>query len=259
MKKSRLKEIQTDVAQERVDEPGGAADTAEKEGGVTSVDRALSVLEAFRPYDPPLTLHELANRTGLYKSTILRLLASLMRHGCVQQLDDGGYQLGSKLLHWGSVYQTSLRLEDHILPLLLRLVSETGEGASFFKREGNSRVCLFHSESPQSIRNHLRSGDLLPLDTGAGGKVLLVFDPSQKVTPPSPIIATFGEREPDIAAVAAPVFGPGNSLLGALSVSGPVFRFTKDRLPSISKALIEAAAELTRRLGGDPRRLTERA
>lgn len=233
----------------------------EKEPVVAALDRALSILGAFKPGDTALSLHDLAARTGLYKSTILRLIGTLSQHHCIQRLEDGRYQLGSMLLHWGSLYQSSLRLEDHVLPVLQRLVQETGEGASFFTREGEVRVCLFRVDSPRSIRDHVRAGDLLPLDKGAAGRVLLAFDPTlvpESRFPKSPIIVTRGEREPDIAAVAAPVFGPGPTLRGSLAVSGPSVRFSDDAVLKISQALVTAAIELTQRLGGNPSLVEEK-
>lgn len=227
----------------------------EKQPGVAAVERALSILGAFQPGDDALSLHDLAARTGMHKSTILRLIATLTQFHCIQRLDDGRYQLGSMLLHWGGLYQASLKLEDHVVPILQRLVQQTGEGASFFTREGDVRVCLFRVDSSRSVRDHVRAGDLLPLNKGSAGHVLMSFDPT--LVPPSrfpksPVIVTIGEREPDIAAVAAPVFGPGPTLRGALAVSGPTVRFSDDTIPAISQALIAAAIELTRRLGGNP-------
>lgn len=232
-----------------------------KAGGVAAVERALAILNAFRTSDASLTLNEIARRTGMYKSTILRLIATLVQEHCMVRLDDGSYQLGSMLLHWGGLYQASLRLDDHVPPILRRLVQETEEGASFFTREGNLRVCLFRVDSPRSIRDHLRTGDLLPLDRGAAGRVLAGFDPA--LTPPEnapaqPYIVTVGEREPDIAAIAAPVFGPHHGLRGALAISGPSARFSSALLPGLTQAVLKAAADLTRRLGGDPT-LLERA
>ena len=227
----------------------------EKQSGVAAVERALSILGAFKPGDDALTLHDLAARTGMHKSTILRLIVTLTQFHCIQRLDDGRYQLGSMLLHWGGLYQASLRLEDHVVPVLQRLVQQTGEGASFFTREEDVRVCLFRVDSPRSVRDHVRAGDLLPLDKGAAGRVMMQFDPL--LAPPSnfprsPTIVTIGEREPDIAAVAAPVFGPGPTLRGALAVSGPTARFSDDIIERTSEALVSAAIELTRRLGGNP-------
>lgn len=232
------------------DEPESDA----KAGGVAAVERAIAILNAFQAGDSSLSLNEIARRTKMYKSTILRLLATLVQEHCIVRLDDGNYQLGSMLLHWGGLYQSALRLDDHVPPMLRRLVQETEEGASFFTREGNHRVCLFRVDSPRSIRDHIRTGDLVPLDKGAAGRVLTAFDPS--ITPASrapeqPYIITVGEREPDIAAIAAPVFGPHKHLRGALALSGPAARFSAELLPSMSTRLLAAAADLTRRLGGD--------
>lgn len=226
----------------------------EKRGGVAAVERALGILNAFRAGDSSLSLNELARRTGMYKSTILRLIATLSHAHCIVRLDDGTYQLGSMLLHWGGLYQSSLRMDDHVPAVLRRLAQTTGEGASFFTREGNLRVCLFRADSPRSIRDHIHIGDLLPLDRGAAGRVLSSFD--RTLTEPAkfpahPLIATVGEREPDIAAIAAPVFGPQGSLGGALAISGPATRFALELIPTMSQALLAAATELTRRLGGD--------
>ncbi|HZV91933.1 MAG TPA: helix-turn-helix domain-containing protein, partial [Caldimonas sp.] len=190
----------------------------EKSGGVAAVGRALAVIKAFRAGDGSLTLNELAHRTGLYKSTILRLVVTLAREHCIVRLDDGTYQLGSMLLHWGGIYQSALRMDDHVPMVLRRLAQETGEGASFFTREGELRVCLFRVDSPRSIRDHIHVGDLLPLDKGAAGRVLASFDSAlvpRESFPRQVLIATVGEREPDIAAIAAPVFGPHGSLRGA--------------------------------------------
>jgi len=227
----------------------------ERQIGVAAVERAFAILNAFKAGDISLSLHDLAKRTGMYKSTILRLMATLIHEHCIVRLDDGTYQLGSTLLHWGGLYQASLNLDDHVPAVLKRLAQQTGEGASFFTREDKVRVCLFRIDSSKSIRDHVRTGDLLPLDKGAAGRVLVCFD--RTLTNPSefpsrPLIATVGEREPDIAAIAAPVFGAGQSLRGALAVSGPASRFSVDLVPLISEAVMSAAAELTRKLGGDP-------
>jgi DNA-binding IclR family transcriptional regulator len=201
-----------------------------------------------------LSLHELATRTGLYKSTILRLVSSLERRGCMQRLSDGRYQLGPRLLHWSRVYQSSLRLDNHVLPVLNLLVSETGEGASFFKREGNMRICLYRVNPQRAIQEYVVPGDLLPLDRGAAGRVLIDFSPEARhvARPDSVVYVSLGEIDAEVTAVAAPVFGTMNLLAGALSVSGPRSRLTKDVVAHVSDCIRRAAVNLTSRLGGDP-------
>jgi len=225
-----------------------------REPGVAAVERALLILGAFRDGDSALTLHELARRTGLYKSTILRLLASLARAGCVLRLEDGSYQLGPMVLHWGRVYLASLRIEDHVQPVLERLAAETGESATFYTRQGDVRLCVSRVDSTYSIRDHVKVGDILPLDKGSGGHVLRVFDPAarkSRAKPKSFIVTSFRERDAQGAGMSAPVFGPGGALRGAISISGPIARFGEAVLPKLSKAVLGAAAELTTRLGGD--------
>jgi len=221
-----------------------------KTEGVAAVERAFLILNAFRREDEAITLHDLAQRTGMYKSTILRLLASLMRFSTVQQLADGRYRLGHTVMHWGNVYQASLRLEHVVVPVLEKLAADTGEGASYFRREGDVRLCLYRIDSHRSIRDHMHAGDILPLQSGAAGRVLIEFEPGYTPTPVTSVIISIGEREPDIAAVAAPVFDREGGVVGSVSVSGPASRFHAATLSSHMTAVRDAAISLTNRFGG---------
>src|SRR5215813_14372052 len=125
---------------------------------VEAVERALSILDAFATERPRLTLAELAAATGFYKSTILRLAGSLERFGYLIREERGAFRLGPALWRLGSIYRTGFHLGEAIRPELRRLVEATGETASFYIREGESRVCLFRHNSPQSARHHLDEG-----------------------------------------------------------------------------------------------------
>lgn len=232
----------------------------DRNGGVAAVERALAILTAFREGDASLSLTDLSERTGFYKSTVSRLLTSLERYRCVVRLEDGRYQLGPTVFRLGTLYQRSLRLEQHVVPVLRRLAGETGESAAFYTREGSARVCLFRVDSSRSVRDHVSAGDVLPLDRGAAGKVLTTFHDGpaparsgrrSSASAPGFIITTFGERDPDTAAIAAPVFGEHGALRGALSVSGPVVRFDPAAVARVGQLVLKAAAELTTLLGGD--------
>lgn len=222
--------------------------------GVAAVERALAILGAFRDGDVSLTLHQLAERTDLYKSTILRLIATLERRGCIARLDDGSYQLGPALVRWGSLYLASVRVETHVTPVLARLAGETGESATFYTRHGEARICLARVDCTRSVRDHVHVGEVLPLQRGAGGRVLVAFDPDNRKAraPQAMVIVTVRERDAEGAGMAAPVFGPKGSLRGAISLSGPATRFTEAALPKLARSLLSAAADLTTRLGGDP-------
>ena len=99
--------------------------------GVASADRALTVLSAFRKGDRALSLAELAERTGLVKSTIMRLAISLEEHGYLAREDDGAYRLDAEVLRLGTIYTQSFRLDAHVIPVLEKLVTRTGETAAF--------------------------------------------------------------------------------------------------------------------------------
>ncbi len=218
--------------------------------GVAAVDRALSVLTAFREGDEAVPLAELAERTGLVKSTIMRLAVSLEAHGFLAHQPDGSYRLGAEVLRLGSIYQQSFRLEA--------LVAATGESASFYIRHGDHRQCLFRVDSPQPLRLHVQQGDLLPMDRSAIAQVLRTFG----AVPPPPHAATMdlplytaGANDPHTAGMAVPVFGPGDSFAGALSLTGPITRLTREAAAAAAGTLREAAEDLTRALGGRPPRL----
>jgi DNA-binding IclR family transcriptional regulator len=234
----------------------------ERKDTVAAVDRAVQILGAFSAAKPVLSLAQLAQETGLYKSTLLRLIASLINGHYLKQREDGKYQIGPASLHLAAIYQRALQPSEIILPLLRRLVAQTGESASFNIREGDFRICLYRENSPNPIRDSVRVGDLLELDRGSGGKVLLAFSGEPGVVydeiREKVVFCTMGERFPDTAAVACPVFQNGQELAGCLALSGPRTRFTEEVIAVVSGILLKASEELTHSLGGDNKILLRR-
>jgi DNA-binding IclR family transcriptional regulator len=225
-----------------------------EEGGVAAVERALSILDALT--DDRTSLAELSKRTGLYKSTVLRLTKSLERFGYVQRAEDGNYRLGSKVLLLGSLYQRHFKTSDIVPPVLRRLVDELHEGASFYIADGDRRVVLHRAEVTRAVRDAVHEGDRFPLTHGASGHVLRAFsgqrgDRFERIRE-AMFGASYGERDPETAAVAAPVFGHGQRLIGALNISGPRYRIEALGEARIVPALFKHAQALTRTFGGDP-------
>ena len=146
------------------------------ENRVDAVERALLILDSFKEGEDSLTLAAMAERTSLYKSTILRLAGSLERFGYLVRDSGGVYHLGPSLWRLGSLYRRSFDLGGHIRPELRRIVQATSETAAFYVREGKERVCLYRVNSPRSVRHHLDEGVRLPLNRGAAGRVLLAYD-----------------------------------------------------------------------------------
>jgi DNA-binding IclR family transcriptional regulator len=214
---------------------------------VAAVDRALQILDCFDGRDDRLTLAALHERTGLYKSTILRLAGSLEAYGYLGRLPDGRFALGPTLWRLGSLYRRRYDFADRVRPVLERLAEATRESASFYVRDGDRRVCLFRRNGPQAIRHHLDEGIHLPLDQGAAGHLIRAFDGGSgeeaEAIRRAGHAVSLGERDPDTASVAVPVHGADGRFVGALVVSGLRSRFDEaSRTAAVDAARAEAAA-----------------
>jgi DNA-binding IclR family transcriptional regulator len=233
--------------------PAGAPNTeqaAPSGGGVVAVERALLLLKAFHDGDAALSLAELAGRTQQYKSTVLRLLASLQQFGFIQRDTEGRYRLGPEIARLAKLYAGSFSLEPVVMPVLRELVERTRESAAFHVRQGEQRLCLYRVDSPQPIRDHIRAGDLLPLERGAGGRVLQAFAGARGAVYDrvrrDRVVALQGDREEGVAGVSAPVFDARGELAGALTLTLPAQRFKA----SFEAVVRSAAKRLTEALGG---------
>jgi DNA-binding IclR family transcriptional regulator len=216
--------------------------------GVDAVARALAILRAFAADRSALTLTEVAAATGLYKSTVLRLAATLEAEDFLIRGGDRRFRPGSELWRLGALYQRNLDLGDLIRPSLRRLVETTGETASFYVADGDERICLYRINSPHSLRYHLEEGQRLPIDRGAAGRVLSAYgDPPAaegKEIRERGFYVSLGERDPEVAAAAVPVIDIEGRLRGALSVSGIRSRFDADARQSAVDLLKSEAKAL---------------
>lgn len=219
-------------------------------GGTAAVDRALSLLAAFRYGEESLSLQELADRTLLHKSTVLRLLASLQHAELVLRTDQGRYRLGPGIARLYGVYASSFSLEQVVMPQLRELVARTGESAAFHVRQGDKRLCLYRVDSPQPVRDHIRVGDLLPLDRGAGGRVLMAFSGAtgelyDRIRREG-VLVLEADRVPELAGISAPCFEAGGRLAGAVTLTMPRQRLE----PGHRQWVLATAQAITRALGG---------
>lgn len=226
------------------------ADEQAAPGGAAAVDKAITVLAAFRSGDKVLSVTELAERTRLYKSTVLRVLASLAHGRLVQKTADSLWGLGPEVARLASVYSASFSLEDLVLPEMRALTERTGESVAFHVRQGDQRLVLYRVDSPQLLRDHVRAGDLLPLDRGAGGRVLMACAGAKghlydQVRRDGYVMVT-GDRVPGLVGVSAPVWNAAHELVGALTLTAPEQRMQ----PWFVDALRHSAQTLTGQLGG---------
>lgn len=223
------------------------------EQNVSAVDRALIILDAFTDQDLDLSLKDLAERTGMYKSTLSRLAGTLESRGFLMISGRGRYRLGPALWRLGSIYRRSFRMDDIVRPHLSSLVSQSGETASFYVPEGSHRLCLFRENSSRSLRHHLEEGAILPIECGAAGHVIRAWgngvdDRALEVLQDG-FAQSHGERDPDISAIAVPVLDRHKQMLGVLSLSGPGSRFTSENrlkaLPLLQSHALECGRSLS--------------
>ncbi|QHE88380.1 IclR family transcriptional regulator [Hydrogenophaga sp. BPS33] len=238
------------------------ADANAATGGTAAVDRALSLLAAFRADDAALSLADLAARTQLHKSTALRLIASLEHARLLQRLDDGRYALGGEVARLHGIYAATFSLDRVVMPVLRQLVAATGESAAYHVRQGQvpnqTRLCLYRVDSPHPVRDHLRAGDVLPLHKGTGGRVLSAFgagDDSRKPTLADKrtharireegFMTSVGDRLAEVAGVSAPVFHADGTIAAALTLTMPAHRYDERHVGKV----LAAARQLSGRVG----------
>jgi len=239
---------------------------------VRAVDRALDVLLCFAE-TPQLTLSEIAARTGLHKSTAHRLLASLEAKGFVARETGGDkYRLGYRIWELSANYSREDDPGVRLLPEMEKLRDLVGETVSLYVRDGLERVRIQAVQSLQAVRRVAPVGARLPLNVGASSKVLIAFEePGVRASILDALdwrhvdrghferqledirrqgyATSMEEREPGAAAVAAPIFNRDRKLVAALSVSGPVSRFTPDAVREHARHVMEAARRMGMMLG----------
>lgn len=223
--------------------------------GVAAVERALSIVEAVEASAEPQTLAEISQRTGLYKSTILRLLVTLERRGLIVRWSDGRYALGPAAFRLGLAYSRFDQLRGQAIQVLHELVNKGTESASIhIRHDATTRLCLCRVDSKHATLDRIAEGDLLPLDRGAAGRLLLAFEGKKGAAydrlRSECFASSTGEREPGCSGIAAPIFGVEGTIKATLSLSGPSERFTEERIASMRKLLMKAAATITANLGG---------
>lgn len=236
------------------------------------LDKAVALLDCFRPEGGRLRLADLATRTGLAKSTVHRLAADLVRLGLLERSGEE-YQLGGLLFEFGTLVPRRQDLRESALPFLQDLYEATRETVHLGVRDDRSVVYLERIHGHEVLPLPSRVGGALPLTCTGVGKALLAFSPSEltdeilgeplprltpySVTDPRRLRAmleqarvaglAYEEQEavPGVSCVASPVFAPDGTVVAAMSVAVPVARYHPAQLAT---AVRTAALGLTRAL-----------
>lgn len=219
--------------------------------GVIAVERALSLLDCFGPATDRLTLAQLAERVPLHKTTIFRLMNSLVRCGYATKDAEGRYALGPRLLYLGRVYEHGFQLRELVMPVLESLSSATGESAAYYVEadEPGHRLCLFRHQPHEGLLTQVLAGSIMPPDESSTGRVFKVWSQLRGV-PQEPLpFFSAGVRDPYTSSWSVPIVGQEDRFAGALTLAGPSERVRHADAPRVGRLMMEHASRLSASLG----------
>jgi len=237
------------------------------DGGVRSVSRAVDVLSLFDNHHPTRDLRELVALSGLPKTTVVRLMATLESRGLVVDRGDATYGLGARFLRWVQLAQSLWEVNRETRQEMRALVDDCGETVNVYVRQGTDRVSIAQEEGTATVRSVVDVGRPMPLSAGATAKVLLSEAPASVFQELAAIwtgpditgfqrqmssvrergyAVTHGERELGASAVAAPIRSTEGRVIAALSASGPTSRFTAERVSRYTSSVTGAANRISK-------------
>jgi IclR family acetate operon transcriptional repressor len=240
---------------------------------IAAVERAAAALDLLAG-DGELGTNELARRIGVNPSTASRLLATLESARLVEHVPASGrYRLGLRLLELGNTALARLDVREVTRPHLEALVEETGETATLSVPGERDAVTVDFVQSGSSVQSVARLGRPSVAHATATGKVLLAFadvalpaGPLERFTRRTVVdranlaaevervrrqgwAEAAGEREADLNAVAAPVFGADRRLTAILGLQGPEGRFDRPARRAALEPLLAHAQAVSNGLG----------
>lgn len=244
--------------------------------GTKGVQDALRVLEALAASHGARGVRELSAELEMSKSGCQRLLATLEVAGYVwQRADDGGYELGWRVLQLATAYTRTNSIVVLARPDMERLSTETGETVCLYLPTRTGRVAVAQVESPLELRWAAQIGRTYPYRYGAAGKALLAYSPESTIRaeiaacraergqeyaarleqeirtlPPKRSVRSHSENLPGVSGVAVVVTDASGRAAASLSIYGPDSRSNEQQLDIYERLLFAAGLELTARLGG---------
>lgn len=247
---------------------------------VQSLDRALEILRLLGS-EPEMRVTDLARRLEVHKSTVFRLLSTLQEHGLVEQNPTTEkYRLGYGLVRLAGSVVAELDLARAARPILEELAIRSGETVNLAILQGNQVVNIDQIAAPNLVVNVNWVGKQTPLHATSNGKVLLAYLSEEarrqllggslpRLTPRTitePRILekqlrrvvedgyafTLEELELGLNAVAAPVRGADGRVQAAVSVAGPAYRVSPQRLNELGEMTRAAGEAISRRMGYIP-------
>jgi DNA-binding IclR family transcriptional regulator len=201
-----------------------------------------------------LTLTEITNALDLQKSSVYRLLKTLVAAGYLDFNPRGRrYVLGQQLAQVAKVFTQSRSLAWIVRPYLDELRDKTLESAAVQVRDGDDRLCLLESPSKQLIRLEVTEGTRHLLSTGASGLALRAYAPDWANDPNRTELERvrslgYALRRGDLTAGAlgiyVPLFTRDDKLIATIGIQGPEYRISPRSVKRFVALLFAVAADL---------------
>lgn len=258
--------------------PKGNRNPRRDSSRLSSVTTAIHLLKTFTEDDTELGISELAKRLGVAKSTVHRLAGALLDEGLLQQNPENGrYTLGVGLFSLGSLVRSRLDVTSESKALLTELRDKTQENVRLAVLERQSVVFLHDFESPQTLRLRSSTGQLRPAFCTAEGLCILsglreaelakfmsyarpqrtpktIVDEDEmrtRIRKVKRIGYAIEDEECDegTRCIAAPIYNGDGRILAAVGIAGPRIRIRKRQFPELAIIVVEAARQISERLG----------
>lgn len=250
-----------------------------RENMVKSVSRALDIITMLSLKKGGLGVTEIANQIDINKSSVYRILSTLVQYGYVEQdTDTGRYKLGYKFLEISSKLLESIDLRGEARPFLQELENETNEVVHLVVYDQGEVVYIEKLEGNELLRMHSKVGKRAPMHCTSVGKAILAQLPDNVIESvlerkgmPVHTIHTITdkdvfmmeleqvrqkgyaldleENELGITCIAVPIFDHTGKVVSAVSISGPTIRMTEERLEQLHKRMITIGKQISERLG----------
>lgn len=252
------------------------------ENTVQSVERAMLILDKLSGYKEGAGISKISKETGLHKSTVHRLLATLVQCGYAEKtLENDNYKLGIKILHLASNVLDRMDVRTISRPYIIKLADLTGEVVHLTILEGDRAMYIDKFESTNmnlGIKMNSQIGKTMPLYCTAAGKVLLSktdeniirqlvkdedihrftdntlkscdeFIEEVKKAAENGYAVDDMEYEDGIKCVAAPIFNKEGNVTAAISISSLTVRMKDERISKIVKDILSTAHQISIELG----------
>lgn len=258
--------------------PAGRVATApikeKKEAEQSSLERMLGLLDLFTPSASVRSVADLVNYLGTSRSTSYRYIKALQDAGLIEAVANGGYVLGPRIVEFDRQIRMSDPLYKGGAQVLRQLVEQTGQSALLCALYADSVMCIREELVEGSPMTIFSRGQRRPLFAGAASKIVIPYLPPHRLRSifkhhqrdiaiaglgtdwqsfrdrlaairKDGYLVTYGEFNPGVFGVSAPVFNTEGMVVGSLGIAGSENRLDKKKLQSYSEAVVAAAKHLS--------------